>query len=533
MPLLSLPGEILDQILAQVKCAAPSFISDPSALDTLQFYEYLTQNTAEIQNVRLTCRQLASRGISLLLPVPSVSISNPASIDRFEDISGHEVLARNVRAVRVRFDYYEANFISEIRAFALLLVEVWDHSAPSRDTEKGAILSAKIYEDWLNLAEVEEGDVKNLVGDGRESMQLLSRLHTEYKRRYEMQQRLWPTVLARIAAAMARMPHATRLVIDDGHNLPLTAPTAVPSPIVPPECLIVPYTWAAAFKAGYGSPPVDMVFSLPAALRKEGVVLTALRIHRLFLPDDFPLWSTPEHENGEELGSPLEAALLHTACDSLRVFEYTPGWVSGDDDNDEWPNDHGWLFVRDLDDVFAWILKASEHITHVSFDLNLKYGDYADKIVMMAKHWPSLRVVHLYNGQLSLRAIPQFLAAVACTLTQLRLEGVTVAPVCVHGYPYNQETYSWAKVVDLLRACHLDFGCKLRVQIRRPAGAEFSDRIAGTSWLSKEEQEHLRSLFDPVEGTSSAVEDYIHGLREVNPVVKLGEPSRPCLLCPP
>jgi hypothetical protein len=119
--LLDLPNELLDQILAEVKwgAAAPAF-----NLDGLQFYENLTHNTdtASIQRVRLACRRLASRGSALLLPVASVSISDPASVERLEQIAGLAGLAPYVKAVHVYFDFYRADLAADIKLLAMNLM---------------------------------------------------------------------------------------------------------------------------------------------------------------------------------------------------------------------------------------------------------------------------------------------------------------------------------------------------------------------------------------------------------------------------
>ncbi len=82
--LLDLPDELLDRILAAVKWDAfePLF-----GLDALDFDQFLTQNTPDIQAVRLTCRRLASRASVLLLPMASVAISDPSSVDCLEQIA--------------------------------------------------------------------------------------------------------------------------------------------------------------------------------------------------------------------------------------------------------------------------------------------------------------------------------------------------------------------------------------------------------------------------------------------------------------
>ncbi len=132
--LLDLPDELLDQILAEVKWGTPV----APTLDALQFYEKLAQNTASIQRVRLTCRRLALRASTLLLPVASVSISDPSSVDRLEQIASHEAFAPYVKAVHVCLDFYEPKLTTNIGmgagcSFAPCLARV----GPSNQGEPG------------------------------------------------------------------------------------------------------------------------------------------------------------------------------------------------------------------------------------------------------------------------------------------------------------------------------------------------------------------------------------------------------------
>ena len=346
-------------------CPAPSF-----SLDALQFYEDLSQNTTSIQRVRLTCRRFASRASRLLLPVVTVSISDPSSVDRLEQITGHMAFAPYVKAVHVYFDVYEEALAADMRLLAAHLIHVWRGSS----FLKGAA--------WAQTLD----DLEAFCSDGieancdEESMRLLRREYAEYQRRYEAQKRLGESVIDRIAKAMARMPTATRLILDDAPDVP--SPAAAAS-LKEGGWLLTPTSWATAFKLSRSPPPINMLFALPAAVHQAGVELTGLRIHRLRLPYEFPLW-VPPHADWEwfqEETLPPEANELREACGSLRVFEFTPGyepgcWPAGSPTHLAWPDmaTSSVKHHRSMEDVLSWILEASNRLTHIRVDLQMTYG---------------------------------------------------------------------------------------------------------------------------------------------------------------
>lgn len=524
--LLDLPDELIDQILAEVKWGAPTA---PSVLDTLQFYETLTQNTASIQLVRLTCRRLASRASGVLLPVASVSISDPSSIDRLEQIANHPAFAPCVKAVHVCFDFYEAELAADPRALAAYLLHLWHGLALL--TGVGGPLWARIINDWKAVCNGEKAiQQRDSKGDNQEGVQLLSRLHLEYKRRYEAQQRLGPSVVQRIANAMALMPRATRLVLDDG---PATLRVGNIHAILTPstqeelEWLIPPTRWATAFKLGRGSPPIETLFSLPTAVHNAGVKLTGLRIHRLQLPYMLPLWRPAANQHWEWTDPPLpETVELRSACRWLRVFEFTPGYPSErwpvaaavpTDTPSEWPGDrdsHLWPHKMGLYEVLDHILTASRELTHVRVDLHKIHAGVSYHL--SSKHpgswpWPRIRVFHLENGDLETTTVPRFLRATAGTLAELHLSDMWLCS--------RARGFSWASLLDQLRAHNGATGGRpTTIRLRRPRGAEFV-------WLdlSDDDRAHLDSLFDHVGGDDdglSAVDRFIQGLGDCNPVVE-------------
>ncbi|KAK4150850.1 hypothetical protein C8A00DRAFT_36540 [Chaetomidium leptoderma] len=477
--LLDLPNELIDQILAELKWGAPAPTFD---LDGLQFYENLTRNTdeASIQRVRLTCRRLASRASALLLPVASVSISDPSSVDRLEQIAGHGAFRPYVKAVHVYFHFYEARLA----------------------TEEG------------NGGQEEEKKKES------ESTQLLRKEQAEYRRRYEAQQHLSHSVVERIAKAMARMPKATR--------------------------------WATAFKLGRSSPPVETLFALPAAVHRAGVELTGLRIRRLRLPDELPLWLPPiplgapwdPRVNADPRPPPPEAVELRAACRSLRVFDFTPDyepncWGStASPTHLEWPGKSSWWGpCTKLDDVLDWIL-ASRSLKHVRVDLQMVQGSSVYELAMPCQPWPHIQTLHLQDGYMEFVTLTDFLSAIAGTLRQLHLDRMCLISKGVGPWPYVHAPYSWASALDMMRA----LCCQPRrersgssgdgcgnlneeppiIRIRQPAGAEFCDRS-----VSEADMAHLRALFDPGDDGDnsglSAADRFIQGLSDRNPLVEAGK----------
>lgn len=559
--ILDLPDELIDQILAELKWGAPAPTFD---LDGLQFYENLTPNTDDIQRTRLTCRRLASRASALLLPVASVSLSDPSSVDRLEQIAAHGALAPYVKAVHVYFDYYEAELAADIRLLADYLVcgvtkgpRAWSQASPDAPSLSTVLPlpGCKTKAEWnqiihswhlFYIGRWEEEDVSEDVDsdshlkpapegeqdEESESMRMLRREHAEYKRRYEAQQRLEPSFGERIGQAMARMPKATRLILDDGPGPDAPMPATG-------EWLITPTSWATAFSLRRGSPPIDTLFGLPAAVHRAGVELTGLRIHRLRLPDELPLWLPPKAEedlfDDPDYPPRPEIGELRAACGSLRVFEFTPGYqpncrLSDSPTRLEWPGLAINLWpVRFLFQVLEWILE-SRSLRQVRADLQMVNGGGSDKLAMPNPPWPHIQVLHLQDGPVDVVALDRFLSGTAGTLTELHLDSMGLSSPVGDEWPHPPMPYSWASALDMMRA----YCCRRRerdgttpaqepliIQIRRPRRAEFADAS-----LTKADMAHILSLFEP-DGPGgsglSAVDRFLRGLSDRNPLVEAGK----------
>ena len=517
--LLDLPDELLDQILAEVKWDALEPLFD---LDALDFDQNLTQNAADIQAVRLTCRRLAWRASALLLPVASVAISDPSSVDCLEHIARHAALAPYVKAVRVRFDVYDADLAADIHALAAYLRAVWLGSDLLWEAKW-----ARTFEHWraFSLGAAAAGDGWDLGADEvrdewEGSIQELERQHLEYQRRYQAQDRLRPVVLGRIAAAMAAMPSATRLVLDDGPDTPHRAGDAARGAGAP--WLVAPMNWENTLARGDHAPPIRMLLSLPVVVHQAGVLLTALRVHRIRIPTEFPQWPSPDCDwdalplAGNRNALPLALA---AACASLRVLDFTtdsepnpsggpaqlgwPGLLRGSGPRARW------------DEVLEAMLRTSRQLIEVRVDLQMDHSGVLDKTVMpsLPLTWPLIRVLHLRDGPVEVTRLGRFLAATASTLAQMSLDGMRLFSRHV-AWPDARTPYSWSSVLDQLRAHCRDHG--LIAWVRAPRGAEFDD------WSVRNTRHRLLALFAPDGVGLSDVDRYVGGLADRNPIVEAG-----------
>ena len=441
--LLDLPDELLDQILGELKWGAPAPTFE---LDGLDFYESLARNTSNIQRVRLTCRRLALLASALLLPIATVSLCDPSSVDRLEQIARHEVLAPHVKAVHAYFAFYEDVVAMDMRELARHLVRVW------RDSELPAgSIWLRVFDDWEAFSQ----DPVDAVGGAaqtaqteqtRESMQLLLRLYLEYRRRFHAQPREggYARLIQRIARAMAQMPRATRLILDDAPDLsrmPDLQPTSNTAVVCLPaagelEWLVTPTAWATALEQERSAPPIEPLFALPLAVHHTGTALTGLRIHRLPLPSTFPLWVGRDPD--WDRPPPPEAEELRKTCRWLRVFQFTPDyepwdWRAGPRTVNAWPGRPDFLFLpwTRIGEVLEWILFAAGDLTDIELNLEkLSFGGDLNGILPLPcpLPWPSLRALHLRNGNLDSTALAHCLEVTSGTLTQLHLNQMRLGP---------------------------------------------------------------------------------------------------------
>lgn len=177
---------------------------------------------------------------------------------------------------------------------------------------------------------------------------------------------------------------------------------------------------------------------------------------------------------------------------------------------------------RELADVLGWMLAASSRLTHVQVDLQMVHSDVVYDLVMPAPPlplpWPYIQVLHLQDRTLPAITLTHFLSASTRTLTALHLDRMHLCSTSVGDWPGTRIPYSWASVLDRLRSHALGSGRGLIIQLRRPRGAEFEDRL-----VSDTDMAHLKALFEPDDSGLSAVDRFIQGLTDRNPLVEAGK----------
>ncbi|KAL1842137.1 hypothetical protein VTJ49DRAFT_6016 [Mycothermus thermophilus] len=469
--LLDLPNELLDRIATEAVWDLDS--------DKLGFFDALTSGGATaLLNLRLTCRRLANcKAPKAPEVVISIALCDPSSVAKLEAVAADRGLARHVRAVHLRLGYYERRLAD----IPMLLAEFFERRVKSL-----AAAGSLPNEEWLwtfereRIAAARSADI-----DVFRTPRLLNKWwlserlppdFAEYRSRYLEQKRATATIFDRIAAAMSKMPQATRLVRDDGPGI-----ADPPSPN--DQSPVAPTSWLTYTKDvhNHDRPPVEWPFKLILAVHRAGVKITALHIHRLPLPTDFRLWDQPEDNNGDE-PEPPEAELLREACRNLRVFEFTPDYEKRRGRYKDrryvlWPESYTECEGR-LAEVLRWMPSTSASLSHVNINLQAAHGFRFDKFPLTGDHYPNLRVLHLKKGGLDFPSFISLLDGRAPALEEVRLDGMhlcAVMPEWVEGErERRQPRYSWAMLLDKLHH-HCKTVRQITVRIRRPEHAEFTE----------------------------------------------------------
>ncbi|TLD10357.1 hypothetical protein PgNI_05438 [Pyricularia grisea] len=565
--ILDLPAEVLFHIFSIVK------FDSPFDLDGLHYFENLTQNTSDIKSLRLVCRTFASTCNPLLLPVVSCSLLDPEATDinKLEKISQNGDFSSSVRVVHVRLGFYDPVIAASLGNLALYLSWAWEEFV----TEQHGIpfgRVSKIVRGWTLENQTDY-----------ESLQILRPIYNEYKRRYLLQLELHRSgsALRRLAQAMARMPAATRLVLDDeqpcassrlGPLMLASLGKAYGPNYDDLSCLAAPMSWLDCWqlKTKFDRspfdecrPPIDILINLPVMIHRAGIRLTGFRVLNLQIPSYVPAWDMLDR--AEEMADPVDLAKpaeLIEACRSLKVLEITPEyWLGGcmrsggkymaaahNRSCFSWP-------VRDptrrlrpwtlFFDIVRCMLSETLRQIHLdspilpfnpiiegfwppSLDLHFEF-DFGQR--MFADHpTPDLEVLHLSNTDIG---VPFGLGALlrgAGRLREVRLSDVQVGPLAsLDGHPSED---GWAWLIQVLREVF-----PRMYQNWSATGSSRSDVVPSAnlvllehiSWMeytgSPTRLETLaKSLFeDKLDHGFTAVENYIRGAADINPLVEAYE----------
>ncbi|ELQ33556.1 hypothetical protein M0657_008512 [Pyricularia oryzae] len=575
-----LPSETLFQIFNHAKFNGHF---DPH---DLRYFERCNQNGDDIMNIRLTCRRFAKVAAHLLPQVAHCSLFDAQSLESFERLSRDSFFSKHVQIVHVHLGFYEPLLADSQEALAAYLCTMWGEYIQRMPKDGDFVTETipqvmKTVQHWSLVAdgqkksapinkntpipEANKNDAQFIT-----SMRILRGIHDEYRRRYLAQQYLRKSGdgIRRLAQAMARMPHATRLVLDDDRSpgpehlgaAMVTILGAGLQAAFDSGCALFATTvsWAASWQfkkdddipmkspLRYFRPPCDLIIDLPVAVHAAGVKLTGLRISGMQIPNAVPAWDCydpygwvrhPPYDFSDQINLAGPEA-LREACKGLKVLEITP--MYGDDCFARVRSAVTSPF-RDINDYdltrLGYVVKymMPETLTQVHLDCaSIGFRDedgfreeYSDRI-FKASRWPNLQVLHLQNARIKntetsllkmIRQLPD--------LYDVRLDHVGLIafyrPLRMAGQA------SWSYLIEHLRN-EVPRLCENRrtrgleqdlpIIIRRAA---VSERTAFEVYCCQEiYQAHVNELFNVCDiAGRTKVDNYLLRATEVNPLVTL------------
>ncbi|KAI0849577.1 hypothetical protein F5Y00DRAFT_268996 [Daldinia vernicosa] len=314
--ILDLPGEVLLMIFEEFK----NFYQDPNMRNT-RIYK-----NRNIVNVRLTCKKFCSVSSHLLLDSVNVEI-NLRSVQRFQDISKHPLIARGVRSIRILLHYHSGSLAENLSTYGIHQAQrIRDivralESIINRDYELYTEISLnrmreechqglKIAEAWQHLGQSnDEGLFERMARSG----------YDIYRSLYEEQELLREQrrFSRHVAEGIARMSGVRQLEFYDipESRYEYTSISDLMEHDKIMNMLVSPLSWKEGDDYRPASPPCEIVFDLPLALRELRVQLTSLRIAAaLYRPEI----NVPSQERSADLTAAMQSLRTFTyACNSI------------------------------------------------------------------------------------------------------------------------------------------------------------------------------------------------------------------------
>ncbi|CAJ2505719.1 Uu.00g131130.m01.CDS01 [Anthostomella pinea] len=252
-------------------------------------------DSPDIRHVRLTCRRFCNTSSHLLVSHVRVDLS-VASLARLAEIASHPEIRKGVKVVSVQLSFWDARMANDLARFI-------NHTTRNFPTKVFDILSgapgSKISS--LNISKkVQSHPHPDAVRVGSKSntylQEVLRDTHEEYRQLHREQESLLRrnAFERAVASAMARMPKACSLEVDDQDVwLRRDRPKSCgkePKRIVHRN-LIRPIRWA--FSSQSGCPPMKLLHTLPIICHEAGVHLKSLSIH-VTRPESYAVLSSDQ-----------------------------------------------------------------------------------------------------------------------------------------------------------------------------------------------------------------------------------------------
>ncbi|TLD31690.1 hypothetical protein PspLS_02979 [Pyricularia sp. CBS 133598] len=496
-----IPEEVLLHIIEYVH-PGPAETSD--GLSSLRIYDKAQdRNIADIKSLRLTCRKLSRLATGPLFKSASFSILDAQSLKRLEHISRHPHLSQHVKIIHVKLGFYDPVLAQDIVVLAKYTLWAWeDLQQPAPDDTVGwatdetteEVAMRCTLEEWVYISKYGNR------GDRERLFPVLHQIQDEYRHRYMVQQALRKNgnAIRRVGQAMARMPAATSMILQDtrqahSHLGPLLLSTL--SAKADPARLALPLSWTdcARLKEEPGlrefTPPFDLMIDVPVTAHRAGVVLTELRVLGLQIPDELPAWDAIDPYGWER--HPTEAAFLDRT-DEIQI---------------RWRRQSSWqrparIFgfsnsIPRLGSSKTWSRLGYTTLTthcHVSARFWNKCANtdihYHEEILKTA-FWPHLQSLRLQNGRLETADTLLNLIRNLPKLSNLQLDSLTLNYFHMGGSTESR----WSYLLDELKKERTMDGVKSEIDIG----------------------------FNQERGGFTEVDNYLRGVTDVNPVVAIFE----------
>lgn len=491
--ILDLPGEVLSEAFAHVRGPLALHKEDSSV------FECKNESSTPIKNVRLVCRRFHDAGTHLLLRYVRVDM-DPESIARLLEISRHPILRKAVHGIKLSLNFYSTtlarNFntfisfsLTQLRKELRRLQDLREWKTVEKDIRqlefyiRKASFISHAWETLLNpaifLSPFESKDRTSY-------QQLLRDTHSEYQRRYAIQERLRQSgsFVRAIGAAFANMPQASKVEVCGGHWMDRVDITfdQLRSDAAMREALILPIPWDDAMALGLQKAPLDVLVDLPMAIGDAGGRLTHLAL-RVPSVQSYGLLAQSEQKLGRLAGAVRSLAVLDFS------FRAVPNrlWMPR---TPEFDNLTRYLAVLlGAPGLHELRLDFSHLWDSALTDLTIP-PDFSLGPVLRIRPWHGLRRLHLYYMPLELAELEEFLARRRRPLEMIDLTSVRLL------------SGTWREALDVLRAHYGGY-----LTLDAPSGAECDDM----TWDEKNRIFGKASKWASHAGRSRA-EQYITGL---------------------
>lgn len=455
-------------------------------------------NVAQVKNLRLTCRRFCDHSSHLLKYHVAIGIT-PQSLAHLEEVSRHPTISKGIRLVRIYLGrHFDAGIAQDFQAFAGYQasrmrdeIEKWE-MVINRPEWHNENVSAGVYQQAIGratpLVESWEDAARNGVNENHPKHVRLKDAHERYQNCYESQMCLQRGVFAEaVAHAMARMPTATWLEIDDENPRSLFDSERMYTCITfsdledPHSMQLIlqapTFSWSLGRQEGLRSPPVEIIPTLLSSIGEAGIRLQGVDI-RTPLPDDLASLSVTEANESK----------LRAVAQRLRAFTYEP--------------DEAVALSMEASaqlNRFLSVILDTSNLQRVSLDFRCQHERVRPKFSMapnlLFRTWPGLKMLS-FNGPFHFAELKKLADGLG-----------TVVDFQWSGYLMDA---SWAEVLDFLQGCHLSKAVRLGEWSRDIAGAE-GDRM----------RDHERDFIfgdDPKHHGLSMATLFIRGWLKTNPV---------------